>query len=434
MQVVLEWKPNKIPKEGGAEWEMVDDPNDNPPPVVWLRVRAWASAGAISDITRKHRQADKETATASVTDGETVTDDDAKSANATTKLMLIPVATGRQKRVLGPECALKATGDLAGGRKESAQTSTGEWDGWLFLDGTVSAGASYDAAIDNRGVCITRPGARGEFYNALTNTTYGHSTYSYVSESVDAEGFTWYTNFPNNQNFKAAYNSTGEGNQALDWYQWNPSDPSDTWESHTQEMPYGNPYRVSGSDEWHGQATIGPQKKIIGYTAYHADGATVNARYELILHDEYEKRTHRIDDEFENPRRVGDNAIGPCVPELSRGTEYSYSVAASASGRLSRWIAKLIPVNLELSATKTSSTTTTIVAVDPVPAGQYTWFELKDHYHYHRGMADKWDSAGYVDEEAYEIKEVPSDPSDRYGIQIHTPYQPYSGGGGQNGG
>lgn len=247
--VVLQWYRNKIWEfdENGIE-EEVDDPDDNPPAVVWLRVRAGASSSAVSDITRENRMADKETATASVTDGKTVTDDDVKSASATTKLMLIPWPTGGAERVNGPVCSLKATGSLGGRRRVSADTSEGENTGWLFLEGTVSAGADYSAAIDNRGVRLTRPGAIGETYNASTNTTTGDSTFSYEESYARFEPS---NQWPNWQTFVPSF--IGQWSEKIAYsgglkkdvdFTWSPAggtllDP-DRWDYSSQLMPIGS--------------------------------------------------------------------------------------------------------------------------------------------------------------------------------------------------
>lgn len=414
VHVTLEWQRSPLwVLDENDEVQVIDDPDDNPPPVVWLRVRASASATAESDSTGNRPMPGKEEATASVTNGklETNYNGNGASARSVTPLLLIPVETGGQDTVQGPECSLNAHGSIGGARvwpaeeEESADTE---------LDGRVSAGADYSAAIDNRGVRLTRPAARGETYNAGTNTTYGHSTYSYHSESVDAEGTTWYTYIPNTQNFKAAYNSTGEGNQALEWYQWSPSDPSDTWESHTQEMPYGNPYRVSGSNEWFGQSTPGPQKKIIGYTAYHTDGASVNARYELTLHDEYEKKTHTVTpDQMFNirPHPVGGearcNSTGETVSVTCTGT-HDWQVSASPTGALGKWMAKVLGIALNVSVGASSGAESSHAVTD-MTIGQTTYLEIYDKYDVHTGTSDKWDSAGYLGEEPFEFK-VPSSP------------------------
>ncbi len=289
-----------------------DDPNDNPPESLVLKITSSASA---SSDRHKPLKGDAGTSNA-------VASADGVAATSTERVEVAPdgsetlhteAATSVTKRhpwpagkdvVEGPWVPMNAKIYVSGGRYSSSSSSSsssgeGGGDQQTPLWSLASAGYSYLAEIDNRGVRLSRPGAIGETYDAATNTTTGDTRYSYVKNMVG--GWPSFSQ-PNTQSFAAALigewptasnSADGTVSPYVNW-SWSWSDPNMTRTYNQKEMPYGS-LRLQNMDEhgetseWVGSPT-GMQTQNLSYTVTdRTDGATATAKYVLRVHDEIEK-------------------------------------------------------------------------------------------------------------------------------------------------
>lgn len=299
--------------------------------------------------------------------------------------------------------------------------------------------SEVDASIelDNRSVALQRLGQpRGETYDIRTNTTYGHTTRSYPYREDTGEGIFWFNRF-NWQQFTTRFSGDWTYGWFTDppiiWQQtyrpdvswsWSPDNDRDNrWNYGRFSMPMGEQWRDENGD-WQG-ASDDPITYNITYTATdNRDGATATANYVLTVHDHYEEKTYRWEDRFENWRQCSRDLVGPGHFTASESVEIAYSLSTDVGGPVGKWIASMLGIDVNLSATK-NYVSTSGVEVE-VPQGQYTYMEMGDHYYYHIGTADVWDEDGHVAEEAFTIREVPANEHDRTGIRLHRPFKEHN--------
>ena len=313
-RVILRWK-----RIGHTQAEK---DADNPPSFVMLRVKAVASASAVSDKYGSNRMAGTEHVSASV-DGATQEDvfsPNGKAVKAETPLVSIRVAVpaGGGDRVEGPWCSLKAKASLDGGRYvlttssssgSSSSSSSSSGSGAYIendLTGEIGGGVGYSAIIDDRNVRLTRSGAVGETYDATTNTTTGHTRWSYT----EREDVTLDPLAPDWADWPIALSTVIGANWSGAWsddrtYTWSPSDSRDQETSHVVDLPDGGAllnnagldrnssmYIVPVPQGWYRTPSSGTNPLTISYTLKdNADGATLTAKYVLNLHDEWENPT-----------------------------------------------------------------------------------------------------------------------------------------------
>ncbi len=225
----------------------------------------------------------------------------------TTHTVPLQIQTDGAFLVYTPDVTLIARAQVPDSRKYN----NGSWE--TDLSGSVSAGGSYSAIIDNRSLRLTRPGAIGETYNPSTKTTHGHSIYSY--HSWFQGGDVW-----NNQTYKPSFGGIWSQKQSNEisytgtvpdvTWNWAPANPlmtGDTWSSATRTIPKGS-VAQSAIPEWMGPASS-PSQVGISYTATdNMDGATETANYILHLHDKYEVKSQ--DEQIEITTSSLINSIG----------------------------------------------------------------------------------------------------------------------------
>ncbi len=271
-----------------------DDPNDNPPESLVLKITSSASA---SSDRHKPLKGDAGTSNA-------VASADGVAATSTERVEVAPdgsetlhteAATSVTKRhpwpagkdvVEGPWVPMNAKIYVSGGRYSSSSSSSsssgeGGGDQQTPLWSLASAGYSYLAEIDNRGVRLSRPGAIGETYDAATNTTTGDTTYSYYLEGNPTPVANW-------QQFNSAV--IGFNPSTPSHWSWAPSGGNQstpqTWNNSAQYMPTGSRF-LSANGQWLGTPS-GVGTRTVTYSATDADGATATAKYVLRVHDEVE--------------------------------------------------------------------------------------------------------------------------------------------------
>lgn len=299
--------------------------------------------------------------------------------------------------------------------------------------GSIDVSVSYSLTVDNRGVTLTRQGARGEVVDAEGNT-HGHTTYSYnllTRNPINPQPIV--TPVWNWQQFSTAF----IGDWSLIWdensyrnipdvsWSWNPQYSGATWEWNQWSMPFGSQNKVEGSYGLSWKGRTGPTERVLTYTATdNRKGGTATAKYYLTIHDHYEQKTYQRTDTFENWRQCSANIVGPSSG--SGYVEYAYTVGMSASGggAAGEWIADLLGIDLSIEWSGNVNTGASINLT--VKVGEYTYMEVGDHYIYHDGTVDVWDEAGYVGEEAYHVREVPANENNRIGYREHLPHIPYT--------
>ncbi len=265
---------------------------------------------------------------------------------------------------------------------------------------------------------------------------HGHSVYSHHQREGTGSNSAVYVTHWNPQTFLSQFEG-GWNTQSnpIVAYAWTPvvsgSGPfNESKDSAYWSMPVGNRYTYSSfppftSEVWYGSAST-PITNAYSYTATDSTGATGTAKYILTLHDPFEAKTHDIASIFDNPQRASGNILGPCSAQTGQTTQVSISLTADAGGAIGAWLADIF--SIDVSASVNYSESTSILVGGNVPAGKYTWLEQLDHYYYHTGLADKYDTTGYLGEFPYSIKQIPPTHLDQYGIQLHRPFEDYSNG------
>lgn len=200
-----------------------------------------------------------------------------------TRLFTRPVAAGTSVVNFGPfPFDAKASAHAPSGNNNSIMSFI-----WMEV--------SY--AEDNRSVLIYRPGAIGEALDASTNTTYGHSTFSYYQDvgapHLDDDGVMTQDKSPqlNPQTYEVyGHYLSGDWSNNREWSWSGGGTPTgtDSEFSATRHMPFGS-FAKDTSGDWKRGTSATPGVVKMTYTVKDlADGAAATAHYSLTLHEEWE--------------------------------------------------------------------------------------------------------------------------------------------------
>ncbi len=245
-----------------------DDPNDNPPPILWIKVSFGSSAsisgyGLISssstslEHTVNNVESQVDTITGTNVDGVMI-----DRQASTYQPMLVPLITNNSDEVWTPPYPYSV--------KMEAQYNTEATIG-------IYQSMTYSSQPDDRRLYLTRTGAIGEVVRG--NTTYGHSRFSYKDVLIGTP-----VDIPVDQEY--VRHISGSWGSNPDW-EWTPEGNDDAAMYSIQTNEYGNRNKnVDG--HWVGTPTT-PRVQTTTYRLQDPnDGTVAEAVYELILHDEWE--------------------------------------------------------------------------------------------------------------------------------------------------
>jgi hypothetical protein len=335
---------------------------------------------------------------------------------------------------------------------------------------TASVGAylSYSAEKTDKGLKLTRAGARNEVFSIDAegnSVTTSDTRWSYTERTDNSIG--QMVNFQDNpvwvtQVIGATPIGTWSPYTSLTGV-WSPFNFSDTappyYENavHFQHMPNGGSLlNEAGMDYFPGSSNIvsvpqgwyyvpssnpnfADKKVTVAYTLTdNVDGAVAKAKYVLNLHDKYERKTHQTARRNINVRPAPN---GLWVTQTRPGddltvyleTAETWEVSVSVSGEVGSSMAGALGINLGFSRSVTFNTGAQVTCHN-VPLGYSVRPEIYDAVIVHSGLADEYDNFGRAGEVPYEIIE-PDTPAG--GMQASLPVwrgdgdpPPPPGGGG----
>ena len=306
--------------------------------------------------------------------------------------------------------------------------------------GDVGAGWNGQVVRDKRSVNISRFGAptpklptdptlvmtKDEYVDA-NGTGHGNTIYSYY-ENVNAGRGTIRDQVVNTQSFVANLSPSLGSPSPPGWgsyvvpvpgsilfptgrWSWSPSDPSDTYGSHSQDMPTGN--TELHFQKWSGSPT-GTAPKIINYTITDTDGATANARYNLTLHDPREIVTSSMTPHVAVNYRNDPNSLyvtspadgAPVVGSITQGYSWTVTLNLTVGGEdLSKMF------GFELAPSYSASVGTTVgTQYNSVCQGWGAYVQVYDVVDQYRGTYNTWDAHGFVSGPTAYGFDVPSSP------------------------
>lgn len=306
---------------------------------------------------------------------------------------------------------------------------------------SIEGGFNLNAQVDNRTAFISRVGAptpkrkgapgvtineaKDEWVNT-DGTRYGHTTYSYnywtvPGAAVDIELPIKRSHY-NVQEFR--HSSSGFTSYS---YTWSPSDTNDTVTEHKQQMDFGTP-ELGLSGDWTGSAT-GQRKQIITYDLTDnstTPPTTAKSRYELTVHDRWEKLTANVlPRQMVNLRRHPQSGTARCTQagepvSITCTSTFDWSVSGSVGGEPAKWMAGLLGISVGGSVGASVGAEASYTRTD-IPVGWGTHLDIYELLDVHSGTADQWNEAGYVGVSNWNFN-VPSSPA--WGTQVHEPYYP----------